>query len=207
RDDMIESSNIARAQLGAVEIAGTSITPDYALAVREFPIPAEFYLAAVRQYGSSPADSPAELAAQPGALREKADYGVNDSMGISPKEHGLPGSLSGQCGARSGASPQFVREIPEEGLWMQPERAVQLQVSLRRFGSRFTQDLAPAPAGAGALLRPPADNAPDRPWYVRIRSPQGGFRVCSAEGGTASSAGGGIGIAGGSGTASPGGAL
>src|SRR5262249_27180567 len=122
RDDMLESSTIERAKLGAVEIAGNSISPDYTVEVKEFPIAAAPYLGVVKRYGSSPADSPAELAAEPEGLREQADLVLTDGLKVSLEKSGLPPSLSRSCVARRGKAPELIRQVPRGGLWMQPER-------------------------------------------------------------------------------------
>ena len=179
RDDLLKSSTLARVQLGAVEIAGSSVPDSYRAFVDGFPIPAAPYLGVVDRYGSSPADSPAELAALPEVLREKADFVLGEVLRPKLAQAARPPANAGTCttGSRGG---QLVVELPPGGIWMQPDQSVQLRVSLRRFGSRFTQHLTPVPAGAGALLRLPADGAPDRPWHALISSPRGGFRVCSS---------------------------
>jgi hypothetical protein len=177
RDDLLGSSTLAKAQLGAVDIAGDSTSPDYAPVVKGFPIPAAPYLGVVERYGSSPADTPAELAALPEDLREKADFVLVGALHPKLEEMARPPASARDCVARSRSQPL---EVPAGGIWMRPDQPVQLRVSLRRFGSRFTQDLAPVPADSGALLRLPTDGAPDRPWHARLSSPRGGFRVCSA---------------------------
>jgi hypothetical protein len=182
RDEMIEGSEMARVQLGAIEIAGDSISPDYEVVVTDVPVPGDVYLGVVERYGSSPADTPDELAARPEAVREKVDLALVGALRPSLWETGRPPFADETCVTRSGSVSQIALKVPRRGIWMRPEQPVQLQVSLRRFGSRFTQDLAPVPAGVGALLRFPVDQAPNRPWFARIRSPEGGFRVCSAGG-------------------------
>ncbi len=176
RDELIESSRIARVQLGAVEIARDSIPPDYHVVVKDFRIPAAPFLGVVDRYGSSPADSPAELAALPEVLREKADFVLADVMRPKLTIEPRPAN-AGICIARRGAGLSTL-ELPAKGIWMKPDRPVQMSVSLRRFGSRFTRHLTPVPAGAGALLRLPADSAPDHPWYAQIAAPRGGFTLC-----------------------------
>jgi hypothetical protein len=178
RDDLIGSSMITRVQLGAVEIVGSSVPEDYHAVVKNFPIPAGPYLGVVARYGSSPADSPAELAAEPEVLREKADFVLGDLVRPKLVVAARPPADTENCSTRDGRSPLAI-PVPAGGIWMRPDRHVQLQVTLRRFGSAFTQHLAPVPAGSGALLRIPADGAPDRPWFARISAPEGGFRVCS----------------------------
>jgi hypothetical protein len=180
RDEMNEGAETARAVLGAFEIAGDAASPDYTVMVTDSPIPAAVYLGVVERYGSSPANTPAELRTRPEAIRERVDAVLVGAIKPSLEKAARPSFAAESCAHRRDAASGIVLRVPHAGIWMRPDQRVQLQVSLRRFGSSFTQDLPPAQGGSGALLRLPADGAPDQPWFARISAPRGGVRVCSA---------------------------
>jgi hypothetical protein len=193
-------AQLARANLGAVEMARRVVKPN--LVLRNFPafpflvIRAGQYLDAARALGS-PAATPAQIAAEPEAARRSADLTLIDihQVGVQPSPGGLRvgtapvvesaggGTLTRRracvlyrpAGTTSeGATSQLDLTLPVAGLRVTAHGGP-TTVSVRRFGDEW-EPAGKVAAGASGVLRIASDLAP-QPWHVRV-APADRATVC-----------------------------
>jgi hypothetical protein len=192
-------SAIARAELGAVELAKGVVDPHFNLEKyapgAQTPIQAAWYLAAVERWGS-PADTPAGIARRPESTREVVDNVLADAMRLavtpaattSSAGRGRPPAVapgahrtdrSGACvrlqPRRSPGSYDLTLHAPAVLVSATGGKA---DLALRRFAERFTVPLGPAQAGSTVRIAFPPDSAL-LPWHLRIVAP-GSVTACSA---------------------------
>jgi hypothetical protein len=182
-----------RAEFGALEVAGTSVDPNY------MPDPAGTqnvragrYLAVVRAHGS-PADSPEEIARAPEPIREEADGVLAHALGVyvvseSPASGG-PALRSvaaaggktlvrGSClDFRPRASPALLELVlPDRGVVIAPKNDSPVAFSLRHFAAAYSASL-------GSVSRPSLIRVGhgSRPltWYLQLET-SAPLRACSA---------------------------
>ena len=194
-------SEIARADLGALELAHDSIPPGYvATRLPGYPLVvlrADRLLAAADQLGS-----PAAGAAEIETLTEEARAAADGELALihraalrtaggpagseTPAVDAVSGgaaTTAGHCvrfradAARAGdASPELQITLPSAGLRLSASDGP-ATVSLRRFAAAFpSTPLGTVAPGASAVLRIREDHAPV-PWHVRI-APQGHVTAC-----------------------------
>jgi hypothetical protein len=166
-----------RATLGALEIGGDRVSPDFLVPMDGPPLTYGEYARAAEVYGT-PAYGEAELS---GALiGAKADETLVAALGISLLRQASGQSLAGapQCNRYGGA------ELTSHRLAIEPGKTVTLadagsrplQVTLARFGPPPGVVVGGlAPGGTGPLAIPSDDSA--RPWLVGIEG-RGPLRVC-----------------------------
>jgi hypothetical protein len=195
-------AEIARANLGALELARDELGPDYV--ARWFPgypfvqLRAGSYLEAAEQYGS-PADTPEEIAAAPEPARLAADtelvsiHSVRLRASAAPPELGAAPEVISSTGGELSERASCVRfrpdpagsdetppaldvTVPAAGLLLRSERGG-ATVGVRRFAEGFSRPLTNtlAPSASAALRI--ASDSDARPWRARV-IPQERVRVC-----------------------------
>jgi hypothetical protein len=180
-------STIARAELGALEIARDQVAPGFQpdANIRLLDVRAAPYFAATRKYRSSPADSPAQLAAAPEGARAAADDVLVRGLRAGPVPASMPAGgrvrapeLEAAAGADVLRSRSCLRfrprgaslaraevRLPAAGVIVTPAPGGGVQMFLRRFGP-----FPPSPAGvsvAATFLRAPLGRAAT-PWHARL---------------------------------------
>lgn len=180
RDFFRTESRLAKADLGAIEIAAASVEPEFALPPEISGTPflneirAGEYLQAVDQYGS-PAYTPAELAQAPEADRAQADLVLANALPLAIETEAPPPSSASRCVHLAGNRSS--RELP---LTVHPgTTTIELPdgepgaIRLRRFATGdyplASEGIAP---GSTTVLRIPADRS-SRPWQLEVEAPQG----------------------------------
>jgi hypothetical protein len=155
-----EYSRFVRAELGALELAGPRTRSDFAPdPVRSPDITAGKYFAAVRDYGSSPASSPREIARAGEAERQAADAVLLGAVGTAA----VPGGRAADAFAPSVEAADKGRARTQGGcVRFEPSAAgAALDVGVRGFG------LLIASRGAAPVelrLRSFADGFPQQPF-------------------------------------------
>jgi hypothetical protein len=192
REDLRFTSNVTSAELGALELARNAVAPEYTPPLNEFfGVPAGAYFAATDRYGSSPADSPEQIAASPEYARRRADHVSIQALRVrlrpargevrlvgghppisSPSRSSVKG-LS-DCLVLRGRGATAAGILPRSGMVLRGPGVADLSVRLKRFATGFSK---PVPSSAISrsprLLRIEADIEASRPWRFRadLRGP------------------------------------
>ncbi len=179
-------SDLTRAQLAALEIAGSEAAPSFRPASGFLlgHVTAGDYFAALREFGDSPAYSPAELRRAPENEREAADRVLVRAFALkltaiglrSPPADVQVGHLAsglltrrGTCllvrprGGQALSVDLVVRS--SKGVTLRPAPRTTLQIQLRRFADRY--ESAPMPVHRARRLRTPLGSVGD-PWHLRV---------------------------------------
>jgi hypothetical protein len=169
----------ARAALGAIEIAGASVSPDYRPEAQpglggsvpaHFPVQAGPYLEAVDRFGSY-AFSGTELLQQDAAIRESADRVLASAEQLALRPSG--GTPVGRCEELSGGGAA-VRELQPGSVSL--HASAPGRVRLGRFAEGYPVDLGELRPGRPVTLSIPRD-ADARAWRIEIRGGTG-TRIC-----------------------------
>ena len=169
------ASEFLAAELGALELAGPAVAPDFQPDNYLAPqITARPYFAAIARTGSV-ADAPTEIAARPEAVREAADVTLLRAAGVALR----PAS----CARARPAPVEFA--LPRGGMTLRANGG-SVTVALRRFGHGYangeparaalahwlpagarlpTPPVLTLAPGAAARLTPPGDG-----WTARVSS-------------------------------------
>jgi hypothetical protein len=190
------TSDLIRADLGALEIAGDRIATPFFLdeqtaGTAYVPVTSSGYLSAADAFGS-PADSPAELATAPEPARVAADRVLARALGVSfepeaaaPTASGPAPAIAGPSGVRArtegscvvAESPGGILRLPPGGASVQAPPNAGVAVALRRFATAsYPIEAAPLGPGQVGVARIPADRSPQL-WTLALRS-RGPVRVC-----------------------------
>jgi len=161
-------SQAVEAELGALELAGPGVNPNYRPDPGRMPnVTDGLYFAAVRAFGS-PAATPSEIRRLPEPAREAADTVLAQRLGVEvvarPVEGGPPAveSAVGTVGASRGCSvfrpatpgASAAVTLPPGGLIFEPEGAASAEVRARYFGDAFPPgSIANVPPQASSLVR------------------------------------------------------
>jgi hypothetical protein len=198
REDMRFTSNIASAELGVVQLARDVVSPEFAPELNGFPggVPASYFFYATERYGSSPADSPAEIAASPEYARRRADATLIAALRARARAASGQARLAGDpLGLRAGAGTVAGRKrgcttlggpgrvvatavLPREGVLVKSAPTAATGLALRRFAHAFHRLGKPVAAGASAILRVAPDADPQRPWRLQVTAAAGPVSVC-----------------------------
>jgi hypothetical protein len=183
------TSDVIKADLGAVEIARDRITTPFFLDQQVADtayvhVATSAYLSAADAYGS-PADSPAEIAAEPEPAKVAADKVLARALGVSfateptaPPASGPAPRVVGPPGARASTAgscvvvepPGAVLQLPPGGASVRASRRAGAAVALRRFSeSSFPIAAVPLAGGRTGVARIPSDRAGE-PWELALRS-------------------------------------
>jgi hypothetical protein len=198
RDDLLFTSNVTSAEVGALQLARGTVAPEYSPELNQFwGLPSSAFFAATDRYGSSPADSPDEIADSPDYARRRADATSIAALRVrlqrTPQALELadrPGPLrvssssvvghSGGC-LRLSAPNELAAEavVPLSGLLIENASSHSpVTLSLRRFADGFHPLSEAVPPRSARLLRIPPDEERQRPWRVSIRSSEAKIAVC-----------------------------
>jgi hypothetical protein len=190
--ELSTGSHTVRAELTAVQLARSFISPAFAIDSHYMPgISAGQYLAAIDQLGSSPADSLTALRSEPEYARTAADQvlvnggelSVSYAPGSSSPAGPAPAVVFSAAGTVStvGACVDFNHHgdggaldlrLPTGGLRIRPAAGPIVQVYVRRFAAGFEAGpIASVSASAGVVVRAREDTSAE-PWVVRISSQQ-----------------------------------
>jgi hypothetical protein len=167
--DLRLTSDVAKAELGAVEISRRTVDPNYTPPLRSFyGVPSAAYFAAIDRYASSPAEGPDDIAHADEHARERAD-----SVLIAA----LPVRLDPSKGPARSCRQLLngVRLRAPAGGTIVVEARSRTTVALRRFAERYTV-LGTIPPGQRRYLQIPADLAPRYPWWMRATGRS--FQIC-----------------------------
>jgi hypothetical protein len=164
------------AELGAVEIAGANVRPDFQPDTVDAPqITAGPYLAAVRALGS-PADDADRLASRPARVRAAADVVLQRALGVQL----APAGATATTACKSFAlGPAGVLElaVPRGGLVVRA-RDEPVAVRLRRFSSTYpSEPVYSVRPRSAAMLALPASGPPG--WRARVSGGSGAQRARS----------------------------
>ena len=185
------TSKTVTAELGALGLAAARAPATFQPDPQRAPqIQAGPYLHTVRAIGSSPADSPAAIAAADGASRAAADS-VLVRLGVPQLAPLQPGSLSqlapapatlaltaataaqhGSClllRPAAGASMTGAFALPPGGVAIDNRGGAPATLAVRRFGETFIALPAPVPPRARFALTT-APDAASLPWQLQIAS-------------------------------------
>lgn len=146
-DDHDRTSDLIRADLGAVEIARDTVAPGFVLTnpiagTSDVEVSAGSYLSAVDDFGS-PADTSAEIAAEPESAREAADRVLASALGL----HVVPRTAEavGDCRTVELATTVSPMSFGPGKLTVTGEPATRATMRLRRFAADSF------PVGAGKV--------------------------------------------------------
>jgi len=179
RDRLERESELARAELAAIELARDEIdpelwlSPDLAGTSALVNVAAGRYLRAVERYGS-PAYTPAELAAAPPAARRQADIVLAAALPVETETASGPIAYSraGCVEVRPAAARSELRLHPGTTLIAVPP-GPSARIALRRYASgEHPVALDDLPGGSVTRLRIPPDRAARR-WRLRVEAEQG----------------------------------
>jgi hypothetical protein len=168
---MRHSGRQMTAELGALQLARNVISPALVIDQQNAPgLLAGAYLGAVKKFGSSAADTPAQLLRAPEYARVGADNlllrGQDLQVGLSPARR--RGAANPACASLpAGMAPLA---LPASGLTLRPHRSARAQVRARRFAARF--DAPPmASVGPGQVLSlRPAHDGSLVEWHLEVSS-------------------------------------
>jgi hypothetical protein len=188
-DSYKKTSDIERADLGALELARGTVSPGFRLSedvadTAYVGVQAGPYFSAVEAFGS-PAFSAAQIAAAPAAARLAADKVLGRALGITtglvagspagsgpaPRVVGPPGVLLGRhgtcvsVGPFGGSAP--ILDLPPGGAIVRSSSTAGTELRLRRFSSIFPLDLGELPARRTELIDIPADRS-TVPWQLQV---------------------------------------
>jgi hypothetical protein len=178
RDDLLFTSNVTSAEVGALQLARSSVAPEYSPELNQFwGLPSAAFFAATDRYGSSPADSPAEIADSPEYARRRADATSIGALGVRLRPAGARSSRGG-CTVPEGDAAELEGTLPLRGIELRNRSDAPLRVELRRFAHDYTHTIGSIAAGDAAILRVRPDLERTRPWRFRVQAAQGPISVC-----------------------------
>lgn len=178
RDALVFTSNITSAEVGAMQLARGTVAPEYSPELNAFPgLPSAYFFVSVDRYGSSPGDSPAEIAASPEYARRRADATSIAALRVGLRRGRGPRDA---CREPPAAARETEGILPSEGLGIRNRSGAPLHVELRRFAHLYSHEVGFVPPGAAAVLRVRPDSAPDWPWHFRLRF-RGPVSVCGLD--------------------------
>lgn len=177
-ESYLRTSQIERADLGAVEIARDTVAPTFVLTediadTGYVSVDAPAYLSARDAFGS-PAYTPAEIAAAPEHARVPADKVLAAALGVQLADlPAVPADGGCRVVATSAAAPA-VLTLPRGGVALRSASPQQLQ--LERFSTSFPVEAGTTASGSWQSLAIPADRA-TAAWRLRL-SGSGKVRIC-----------------------------
>lgn len=178
RDFFRTETKLARADLGALEIARRTVAPSFTLPPEISATPflneieAGEYLQAVDEYGS-PAYSPRDLAGAPEADREQADIVLANALPLEIEAEATPAPGFNRCVAVRGGATAPALELAPGTTTVELAPGKPGAIRLRRFATAGYPLASEGIAGGSTTrLSVPADAAP-QPWRLRVEAAQG----------------------------------
>jgi len=170
RKDLRFTSDVTSAELGALELARGTVALEYSPSLNQFfGVPAGAFFAATDRYGSSPADSPSEIAHSPEYARRRADRVSLQALRVRlrPLPEGVRPANSCRWFRGGGWSPGM--KLPQTGIAILGPGSHGAEVRLKRFAEGFIGPISSSPNSNGAsLLRVAADLERNRSWRFQI---------------------------------------
>lgn len=170
-------SQIAKADLGTVEIAGDAVRAEVPVSAGLLePVSSGTYLAMTDEHGDL-GYSAAELSAAGPGVRTEADENLVRILGIAPVSAPRGGARSGQTGECSEVDSMYgvvVSELPAGGAVIKGAAGADLH--LRRFGDTYLAPMQLPEAGAALITIP--DDSSTQPWSTQIET-GGSVRICA----------------------------
>ncbi len=184
------TSDLIKADLGAVEIARDTVNPDFVLTTSiagtgYVHVGAGAYLAAVDDFGS-PADTPAEIAVAPEEAREAADRVLAGALGLRVAPAASVAAGPGCTRVDAGAAPAPIQVGPGT-LSVHGIGSANAEIRLRRFATQSFPIGAGEVSGSPVQIVIPADRS-DVPWQVQL-SGSGDVVLCETPAAAAGTAG------------------
>lgn len=193
------TSRVVTAELGALQLERAHAAPGFQPDPQRAPqIKAGTFFHAVRAIGSSPADSPGQIARSGSQARAAADAVLlallapapeaapssrPASGGPAPVVEGVQSAAVSTHGACVTAAPQragvpttVTVTLPAHGVLVGDSVTQAVGLELRRFGDSFTPLGSTVPGHRSATLVVPADASP-APWHLQVGVP-GAVSVC-----------------------------
>ncbi len=177
RDFLRTNSSYARAELGAVEIARNSVSPQFSYLDKSHYLRfnAGTYLRAVDRYGS-PAYSPAQIADLPEPLRLAADEVLVKALPVHAAVVQAARSAAKSCRpVNARPSRPHVVDLPSGGLIVRAGSNT-VTVRARRFSQTGGVDLATLHPGEQVAVTAPRDLS-SAPWRI-VTASKSSFSVC-----------------------------
>jgi hypothetical protein len=170
---------LTEAELGALELSAARAPAGYPPDASTTPqLRAGPYFAAVKDYGSSPADSPGELAAAAPADRAQADR-VLQEINVRLQPSTTKGQACRVARPVPGKPAIVTATVPAAGIVVRALGDQPADLRLRRFGDGFANgSLGLVPKAQPQLLRMPPDASP-RPYVAQAQS-AGPVALCAA---------------------------
>jgi len=186
-----DQSVLTRADIGALEIARDTVSPEYGLLSVESTgtaslalVNAGLWFEAVDKWGT-PADTPSQIEAEPEGGKEHADLVLAEALPITSTY--APGGLAPSppagkaCTALpGGASADKQVELKPGTTTVEIAPGAEPEIALRRFATeKFPVRVAGAPGESIASVEIPKDRA-SQPWYMHVEAAQT-TRVCTGD--------------------------
>jgi len=186
RKDLRFTSNVTSAELGALELARSTVAPRYSPPLNDFfGVPSAAYFAATDRYGSSPADNPNEIASSPEYARRRADRvslqalrvrlrPVPNGIRLADRPMPVPGTprlsvrRSGRCLLLRGRGLSPGAVLPRSGLVIRGPGSSEAAISLKRFAKTSVGPIPSSVASNGSFLRIAIDAERARPWRFQV---------------------------------------
>jgi hypothetical protein len=183
-------SVLTRADIGALEIARDTVSPEYALLSVESTgtaslglVNAGLWFEAVDKWGTF-ADTPSQIESEPEGGKEHADLVLAEALPITSTSR--PGGLvsSPPAGKRcttlegGGVSADKDVELKPGTTTVEIGPGAEPEIALRRFATeKFPVPIASAPGESTVTVEIPKDRA-SQPWYIHVEAGQT-TRVCT----------------------------
>lgn len=195
REDMLFTSQVVSAELGAVELARDVVSPAFTPELNDFyGVPAWAFLAAIDRYESSPAYSPVEIARSPEVVRLRADRTLIAAMRLQSRRAGRStvaavrraaqrdkGAVRRGCKFVEGHIRANVAFAPGSTMVIGTGASGAL-VQLRRFARSFSSRALRVPARGWHSIAIPKDPA-KYAWHAILlaRRPLRALLICRAQ--------------------------
>jgi hypothetical protein len=172
-------SNTSAAELGALELSAARAPADFSPDSASPQVRAGPYLEAVKDYGSSPADTLPELEGALSADRAQADQVLQKlDVQLAPLPAGARGGGCSVTRPAAGAPAIATATVSKAGIVVRAMGDQPAQLKLRRFADGFgNAPIAEVRPGQPMKLRLPADASP-RPYVAQVQS-AGPVAVCA----------------------------
>jgi hypothetical protein len=175
-----DTSDLIKADLGAVEIARDTVAPDFVL-VNDIAgtgyvhVPAALYLSAVDAFGS-PADTPDQIAVAPETARAAADRVLAAALGVgvTPAE----GAGAEGCAELDPAGSSATTELAPGGAVVRGSPGGDVSLRLRRFAGETFPIGAGTIAGSESVSIAIPEDRSSRPWQLQVTG-HGPVAVCA----------------------------
>jgi hypothetical protein len=181
-------SQTSRAELGALDLIRATVSPSILIDQHYMPAATvEQYFASIRAFGSTPADTPAQILREPEAAREAADglllragiIRISPRASATPPNGVRPPSVEARTAvtqASTGRCVRFTSSGAPSGLELRLGGSVELinrsgspvEMLGRRFGNRFGANRLPDLPGRRTVVVSARPDADPLPWVLGL---------------------------------------